>query len=65
MSIVRRGWHDEPEEHVDHVDDPDGTVQVETITEHEFPVRDRLDLERHEGAPEGERERRGVKQGGR
>ena len=30
-------FHDEPEEHVDHVDNPDGTVKVESVAEHEFP----------------------------
>jgi hypothetical protein len=36
---------DEPETDVDHVDDPNGTVEVESITEHEFPWGERLRLD--------------------
>lgn len=39
------GGHDEPEEHVDHVDDPDGAVQVQTVTKHQFPWAERLGSE--------------------
>ena len=51
------GLHDEPEEHVHHVDEPDGGVEVEPVAEHELPVGDGLDFERAEGA--GEREGKG------
>jgi hypothetical protein len=36
---------DEPEEDVDHVDDPDGSIEVKSIPQHELPVADRLGLE--------------------
>jgi hypothetical protein len=47
--IVDACWvHDEPEEHVNHVDEPDSAIEVEAIAEHEFPISDGLDLERLE-----------------
>ena len=39
------GLDDEPEEHVDHVDDPDGTIKVKAVSEHELPRREGFDLE--------------------
>ena len=50
------GLDDEPEQHVDHVDDPDGAVEVESITEHKLPIRELLDLERAQGAVHCQRE---------
>jgi len=44
------GWlGDEPEEHVDHVHEPDCAVEVKTITEHELPVGDLFDSKGLEG----------------
>ena len=48
--------HDEPEEHVDHVDDPDRGVEVEAVAEHELPVREPLQTERLEGTVHREHE---------
>lgn len=39
---------DEPEKHVDHVHDPDRSVEVKAIAEHELPKRKWLGLERLE-----------------
>jgi len=39
------GCGDEPEEHVNHVDDPDCSVEVQSITEHKLPVRNLLIVE--------------------
>ncbi len=37
--VLRSGRrNDEPEQHVDEVDEKDGSVQVKTVTEHELPV---------------------------
>lgn len=46
---ARRG-DDKPEEHVDHIHDPNRAVEVETIAEHELPVGELLHLERSQGA---------------
>jgi hypothetical protein len=51
-SIGRSG--DEPEEHVRHVDDPDRTVEVEAVAEHEFPGGNLLDILRLPGPSQGE-----------
>jgi len=58
------GSDDEPEEHVSHVDKPDGAVEVKAVTEHELPVSHGLDIERAEGATESESEGCGVENGG-
>ena len=57
--------NDKPKEHVDHVDDPDGAVEVKAVAEHEFPWGERLDLERLDRAVEGEGKGEGVEKGGR
>ena len=43
--LVVSGLDDEPEEHVDHVNKPDCTIEVEAIAKHELPRREGLDLE--------------------
>jgi hypothetical protein len=53
--IWARRLEDEPETDVDHVDDPNGTVEVESITEHEVPQGERLHLEGLHGPIRGER----------
>jgi len=35
-------FHDEPEDDIGHVDDPDGGVEVEAVTEHELPWAERF-----------------------
>lgn len=37
---------DEPEEHGEHVNAPDGAAQVEPVAKHELPVEEQLLLER-------------------
>lgn len=63
ISLVGRGG-DEPEEHVGHVDDPDGSVKVEAIAEHEFPWGDLLDGKGLLRASEGQEEGGAVEDGG-
>lgn len=58
------GGHDEPEDHVDHVDDPDGAVEVEAVAEHELPGGQGARLEGVDGAVQGEGEGDGVQEGG-
>jgi hypothetical protein len=43
--IKARRCEDEPEEDVDHVNNLDVAVEAESITEHEFPWRERFRLE--------------------
>ena len=50
------GFHDEPEEDIDHVDDPSRSIEVEPVAEHKFPEGDGLGGGRLEGAREGESE---------
>lgn len=51
--VLRSVWfNNEPEKHVNHVDDPDGAVQVETITKHQFPQTERFLSAGLEGADE-------------
>jgi len=61
--IWARRLEDEPETDVDHVDDPNGTVEVESITEHELPGGDRLRLEGLYGPVQSETQGGGVKDG--
>jgi len=58
------GGDDEPEEHVDHVDDPDGAVEVQAVSEHELPVADGAFCFGFEGAGEGEGEGGGEEERG-
>jgi hypothetical protein len=51
--VWTRGCYYKPEEHVDHVNDPNGSVEVETITKHEFPECNGSDGAGFEGAGEG------------
>lgn len=62
VDLARR-LDDEPEEHVDHVHEPDGGVEIEAVAEHELPVRDLLNLERLQRALDGENEGGGVEEG--
>lgn len=39
------GFHDEPEKHVDHVNEPNGRVEVQAIAKHQFPCTKRFGLE--------------------
>jgi hypothetical protein len=50
------GFHGEPEEHIDHVDDPNHSIEVEPVAEHKFPEGDGFGGARLEGAREGESE---------
>jgi len=59
------GLDNEPKEHIDHVDDPDGAVEVEAVAEHEFPRGERLDLEGLDGPVECEGKGEGVEECGR
>ena len=63
--LVIGGFDNEPEEHVDGVDDPNGTVEVEAVAEHELPRGERLDLKRLDRAVESEAKGEGVEEGGR
>ena len=64
VDLAGRG-DDKPEDHVNHVDEPDGGIEVQAVTEHEFPVRNRLHLQGLERAGESEGERGGIEDGRR
>jgi len=63
--VGARGMAQEPEEHVDHVDEPDRHVEVKSVTEHELPVGDRSGLKRLERTLDGKRSGNSVQQGWR
>jgi len=52
--VVARRLNNKPEQNIDHVHDPNGRIEVKTVTEHELPWRERLALQGLNGTIEGE-----------
>jgi len=58
------GANDEPEEGVGEVDEQDGAVEVQAVTEHELPWTQRAGFEGVDGAHESQTERDGIEKSG-